>query len=306
MKRIIYVHGRNYKPIKDTLEDNWNEALTLGLQRDYGASTVEKFKSTKKEMAYYGDLTNAFLKGANASCVYDMKADIIDRSACLKKLKSYAKSDFQKDAYSKLPGKSSIKKIFAHLTSRPLYALGLGNFVVGLVAPDMKHYWNPEDKFGSDVRWRLTEILKDAFDKNDEVLLISHSLGTIISYDVLWKFSYYGEYKEIRENRLHTWITMGSSLGNENAKKKLKGANATGARKYPINVTRWFNVAAKDDYLSHDRVLKDDFEKMETTTKSDLLNYNLSVRYSKSNPHHAAGYLVTPEVVKIVAKWLDL
>ncbi len=306
MKRIIYVHGRNYKPQKDTLEDNWNEALAFGLQRDYNKSVVEKFISTKKEMAYYGDLTNGFLKKEKKSFSYDMQKDIDDRLECLKKLKSYSDSDFKKDTYSHLPGKSSVKKVLAHLTSRPLHMVGLGNFVVGLVAPDMKHYWNPDDKFGSDVRWRLTEILKDAFDKNDEVLLISHSLGTIISYDVLWKFSYYGEYRDIRENKLHTWITMGSSLGNENAKKKLKGANAAGIRKYPINVSRWFNIAAEDDYLAHDQILKDDFEKMAITTKSDALSYNLSVRHSKSNPHHAAGYLISPEVVKIVAQWLEL
>ena len=305
MKRIIYVHGRGYKPNKDTLKDNWDEALIAGLQRDYNLSTVQKFKSTKKEMAYYGDLTNIFLKKRRKLFIYDEKNDIIDRSECLNRLKSYSDSDFQNSTYSNLPGKDSIKKIFAHLTSKPLYMLGLGNFVVGLVAPDMKHYWNPDDKFGSDVRWRLTEVLKDAFDKKDEILLISHSLGTIIAYDVLWKFSYYGEYRDIREDKLHTWITMGSPLGNENAKKKLKGANATGVRKYPINISRWFNVAAEDDYLCHDQRLNNDFEKMEITTKSDTINYNLAVRHSKSNPHHAVGYLITPEVVKIVANWLD-
>jgi len=305
MKRIIYVHGRGYKPQKDALKENWDDALTSGLQRDHNRSTVEKFITTKKEMVYYGDLTNEFLKKERKSFIYDMKNDMYDRSECLKKLQNYSNSDFQKSTYSNLPGKDSTKKVFAHLTSRPLYMLGLGNFVVGLVAPDMKHYWNPDDKFGSDVRWRLTEVLKDAFDEKDEILLISHSLGTIIAYDVLWKFSYYGEYKDIREKKLHTWITMGSPLGNENAKKKLKGANATGIRKYPVNISRWFNVAAEDDYLCHDQRLNNDFEKMAITTQHNVKGYNLSIRHSKSNPHHAVGYLISPEVVKIVANWLD-
>ena len=40
------------------------------------------------------------------------------------------------------------------------------------------------------------------------------SMGCMVAYDVLWKFSYYGEYQAIRDHRLSRLITLGSPLGN--------------------------------------------------------------------------------------------
>lgn len=301
MKKIIYIHGRNYKPNHDVLEANWDKAISTAIKRDFGSEMEKKFSNTLKEMAYYGDITNDFL-GIEK---YNMEDDIRDREECLSQLCKYQNKDFNEKNYDNLPGKSSCWRILSSIVSTPLYYLGIGGFVAKKAIPDMKDYWNMDSAYGSKVRWTLTETLRDSLKNGDEVLLISHSLGTMISYDVLWKFSYYGEYKDIRDKKLHTWITMGSPLSDETIKSKLKGAKAKAERKYPTNVGEWYNVAAKDDYLSHDPKLKNDFKDMKTDLIEDISVYNLSVRKSKSNPHHASGYLVTPEVVKLIASWLE-
>ncbi|SVD18470.1 uncharacterized protein METZ01_LOCUS371324, partial [marine metagenome] len=42
----------------------------------------------------------------------------------------------------------------------------------------------------------MTEPLAKALSQDDDILILSHSLGTVIAYDVLWKFSYYGEWQD--------------------------------------------------------------------------------------------------------------
>ncbi len=302
MKKIIYVHGRDYKPKQRFLEDYWNETLEKGLLRDFGEKTVDKFKSIEAQMAYYGDVSNEYLK--NYLDPYNEEEDIFDRKECLDKLSAYLKSDFNHSTYCDLPGKSSLPELVLGTISAPLSFFGLADNLVSSVAPDMKDYWNIDKSFGSDVRAPLTKILLEALKNDDEILLLSHSLGTIVSYDVLWKFSNSSKYKNVQEKKVHTWITMGSPLGDEDIKKRLKGAKASQERKHPLNINKWFNVASKDDYIAHDKNISNDFKNM-NVAKNDIRNYNLAINNEKSNPHFETGYLISPEIVEIVAEWLN-
>lgn len=51
-------------------------------------------------------------------------------------------------------------------------------------------------KVGSEIRERLQGPLKKALKAKDDVCLISHSMGCIVAYDVLWKFSRMSEYRD--------------------------------------------------------------------------------------------------------------
>ena len=104
-------------------------------------------------------------------------------------------------------------------------------------------------------------------------------------------------------------VTLGSPLGNETVKKNLKGASAGGPRKYPKNIGHWINIAAEDDYISHDQTVANNYRKMTkwglVSSITDHRIYNLAVRDGKSNPHHGVGYLVHPTVTRIVSDWLE-
>ena len=154
------------------------------------------------------------------------------------------------------------------------------------------------------VRWELTAPLRDAFRNNDDIMLIGHSLGTIIAYDVLWKFSYLGEYRDIREHRLSHLVTFGSPLGNPIVQKRLKGGRLKGPRRYPTNVEVWSNVAAEDDYVCHDETIEDEYGSMRDTEIIDYPIYNLAVKNEKAHQHHATGYLIHPVVARLVHGWI--
>jgi hypothetical protein len=101
-------------------------------------------------------------------------------------------------------------------------------------------------------------------------------------------------------------VTIGSPLSDETSKRSLKGSAVSGDRRYPGNVRRWVNVAAEDDYVSHDQTAADDYREMKLVEPIvDHRIYNLAVRNGKSNPHHGVGYLIHPVVCQTVSEWLD-
>jgi hypothetical protein len=173
----------------------------------------------------------------------------------------------------------------------------------------MREYWNEDSDFATDVRFPMIAPMKEAMDRGDDILVISHSLGSMIAYDTFWKFCRTGEYRPTyTEKKVSLWITLGSPLSDETVKRNLNGSGASGERRYPNNVVEWVNFAAEDDYISHDQVLADDYAEMKQLglVKSiiDERVYNLAVREGKSNPHNELGYLIHPSVSTRVAEWL--
>ncbi len=303
-KKIIFIHGRAQKPAESDLRDLWFKAVAYGLERDFGIEGRQLFDRVAKEFVYYGDLSNTFL---------DVPVeDPTSRYEALENLKSYSKSQFNKSTYKKVSKTGFLLEGLADTFSGVLGKLHLAEPLITAVAPDMAHYWNEESYFGSDVRNRLTPVLRTAFDNDDELLLVSHSLGTMISFDNLWKFSHYGEYRHEYglSKKVDLFVTLGSPLGDENVKERLKGSSNKGFRKYPTNIRRWCNIAAEDDYISHDSKIRNDYKEMR---KLGMLGgglqdiypiYNLNVRNGRSNPHSSIGYLIHPKFSELVHGWL--
>ena len=322
-KHLIFIHGRSFKPGLDTLRQNWFDSIEHGLQRDRRKEGLDAFNSIRKQFVYYGDISNAFLRTHRYR--YDEDRDVEDRKQCLERLKEHSREKFLGDEgrarYEDLPQASSVKKKLASIFDGPAEFLGIAEPIIRLLKRDLSHYWEPDSTFGSDVRWKLTEPLRKALVDGDEVLLVAHSLGTMISYDVLWKFSHYGEYRDLRDRLSKsnstpvTFVTLGSPLGNETVKKNLKGCNANGARRYPHLIRAWHNFAAEGDYVSHDEALEDDYGKLVRDTATVSIHdynrehrqgfYNLAVRHDESNPHHGAGYLIHPHFIDFLADWLS-
>ncbi len=215
--RILFVHGRSFKPNRKDLWKVWLAATRHGIARSHPRK-LEKFDAANKQFAYYGDISNQFLRGS-----YSEAKDIADRKATLATLKQYTNQQFSKRTYGKLPGKTSLKEFFADVGARPLHWFGLSERAIAAVAPDMGEYWNPDSSFGSAVRWPFTEHVRRAMDSGDRILVVAHSLGTLISWDTFWKFSYYGEYRAYWKKSVNLWITLGSPLADETVKIHLTG-----------------------------------------------------------------------------------
>ena len=213
-KQLIMVHGRDFKPKEAFLKRNWIDAIKSGIVRDFGDEYGTKFDDINKHMAYYGNLSNKFLYAKGKK--HDETKDNIDRKKALKALKAYQKKDFLKAIgkknYQQLPGRNFLYEALADTAGELVEFLRLGKPLVSAVAPDMAEYWNDETAFSSNVRWKLTKLLAKALRKDDDVLLIAHSLGSLVAYDVLWTLSHYSEYQDIWDKKLFSFISIGSPL----------------------------------------------------------------------------------------------
>ena len=306
-KSVLLVHGRSFKPPKNALKRLWVDSLRFGIQRDFPAK-VARFDRVKIEFVYYGDISNKLLKKAHQKPANFKTDDTASRRQTLNDLKQFTRKQlYSGKEYKALPGVNSFKEALADTFGGVLSALRLSDPIIQAVAPDIQEYWNFDSQFGGDVRMTMTRPLRSAMDRGDKILVISHSLGTMIAYDTFWKFSRTGEYRPKYGNKkIDLWITLGAPLADETVKRNLNGSGARGDRRYPGNIRRWVNISAEDDYISHDQKVRNDYRPMLKLVKSieDIRIYNLSVRDGKSNPHSSGGYLIHPEVANLIASWV--
>ena len=101
---------------------------------------------------------------------------------------------------------------------------------------------------GEAMREPLRRILREA---NGPVTLISHSLGTVISYHVLLELEFAGL-------QVEDWLTLGSPLGLDEIRWL---ATTGGPRPAPVppTVARWLNFADPLDPVALDGTLRDEY-----------------------------------------------
>lgn len=306
-RRLLLVHGRDFKPREDALREISLAAVRAGIERDY-PDHVEAFDALGKDFAYYGDLTNAFLESAGRH--YDEQLDLGDRNNALTALRAItARRRFGIRQYDRLPGKSAFREFLADIAAPVFGALGMTRWLISRVSPDFCEYLCDDSDYAAAVRQRVRDKLRELFDRGDDLLVISHGTGCVVVYEALWELSHLPEYQEHYAGaKVDTWVTLGAPLGDNFIRKRLAGAGKASSIPFPTNVINWMNVSAEDDYACHDNTLADDFKQMMerrmVSAVKDYQVYNLAVRYGRSNPHSSVGYYIHPRVAKIIVDWM--
>jgi len=283
-------------------------ALFAGIERDH-PDFIDSFCALSKRLAYYGDLTDEFLTSQGIR--YDETLDIGDRRNALIQLRAHdKKKHFGVARYDRLPGKTAMGEFAADVLAPLLGRLGLSNKLIEKVGVDLGEYWQKDSDFASKVRERVRTAICEAIDANEQILLISHGTGCIVTYDVLWQLSHDPKYCEpYQDKKIDLWLTLGAPLGDSMVARRLLGARRSGVKRYPTNVVSWHNLSAEDDFVSHDNTLADDFKAMLrqklVSCIRDYRIYNLAIRYGKSNPHSSLGYLIHPRTAQIVVEWIQ-
>ena len=303
-KTLILVHGRGFKPPRAALEALWHAALRAGLVRD-AAAAIPAFDRCRREFVYFGDETRAVLAAAGRR--HDAALDLADLEHALSELRALARSrDFRREHYERLPGKTPIKEFLADIGAPTLAALRLEDRAIGRFLPELVDYWRGAESPMRRVDARLRETIGAAIERDDDVAIVSHCIGGVFVYNALWALS--RNVTSTADRKVSLWLTLGAPLGDEGVKRRLDDAGAERARRYPSNVVAWLNVAAEDDYVCHDDRIADDYREMldqrSISRIDDVRIYNLAVRYGRSNPHNALGYLIHPRVSRAIATWL--
>jgi hypothetical protein len=210
------------------------------------------------------------------------------------------------------PGPDSIREVFGPRARLVYLAHRLGDRYPGLIGwlaaentriniEESERYFRNADGIGDRIRGILRAELERCWAAGERVLLMAHSFGSVIAWDTLWEF-------RDRGGPIDLFLTLGSPLGTHYIRRRLRGATATGADRYPRGIRRWQNLAALGGLTALGHHFASDFAEMTLlrlttaiTDQTDLLNPFRGP--DGLNVHKCYGYFVNPETGGAVARW---
>lgn len=331
-KHLILIHGRSIKPEKAGMRRLALDAIKEGLHRanhDLIANKIGKSGNgnIKFSFAYYGHINNeiqADNSPSDAALLTDKDANGLPvfPIACLQKDFKHTKAikRFNKSAYEKILRETDDSRFLDEIADigsffGSLFSLGILNTAaIRYAKPDMGEYLRSQET-GSRVRDTLGEILKPAMKRGDDICLVAHSMGSMVSYDQLWKYSMRSEYHDVQSSgtKIRLFLTIGCPLGERGVRRNLLDARFARAEKYPRNIEQWKNFYARDDYISHVERMSRSFREMKKdkhiSSIKDKKMYNcwtyedLESKDRVSNPHDLYGYLMNQHIGAAIADW---
>ncbi len=324
-KHLILIHGRSTKPSEAAKRRMVTRALTHGLDRadpsGAAAKAIEEGK-VKFSFVYYGDIANQRMLEKDRSLKRRLTATDPKHKTPCEPAERYkkpldallAQPRHTKAAYEALLDEVRDRRWMdeaAAAISWVASLTGLSDDVIRRATADMGAYLM-ERRVGSAIRQRLQRPLAKALKDGDDVCLVSHSMGCIVSYDVLWKFSQMSEYQDIQAsgNRVALWLTLGNPLGEPGVRRNLYDADEREDGRFPREIVdRWLNISARDDFVAHDAQIADDFREMKQMKYlreiKDLDEvYTFWVGEHGTNPHKLYGYLDNPVVARQILRWM--
>ncbi len=311
MKRhVTFIHGIANQPKPERMITSWTRALADGgdgVDLDlYGVTT---------SMVYWADIMYAdpsdatpeqesvVFEGVTAGEIADIDEDYIARAQGGER--TFIDSmvgTFHLDADESIPPPSidEVDEAIAHL----LEAVPLPWFVkkplMKIFLRDVHHYLfnTPHSpRPGSD--YMVQDEIRSRFLANlasvdaDRHLVIAHSMGTVISYDVL---------KRVPDSTsVDTIITLGSPLGLSEIQDQLS-PEWSAADGFPAKVVDWVNVADRlDPVCGADPDIANDYRRADELAVEDV-----KVRNSGAFRHPVNKYLRQPRVQQAVRTALQL
>jgi hypothetical protein len=169
---------------------------------------------------------------------------------------------------------------------------------------EMHRYIHDHDAKATIARAMVAAALQTAWSKNQRVLLIGHSFGSVIAYDTLWELSR----QQACPGKVDVFLSMGSPLTMRYIRARLKGADEVGEQRYPANIHRWLNLAAIGEVTALDRKMSDYFGAMITmgllqSIDDDLELINQFRGPNGLNVHKCYGYMASEEVGRVLCDW---
>lgn len=288
-KVIIGIHGRKNKAEESVLEGYWKKAINEGLKYNCG---VELSDAVSFEMAYYADI-NFPVPSDDFPYEKAQKGDI----------KEYQQTRIDR-----------IREI-----SSPFMDIGLDNLqnlylehpwirrfregVFSWVMKDLVDYYRSNNSNKASVQKPLKELISKY--RDHEIFLVSHSMGSIVAYDVLRLIGRLTEgepyYSALKDVKVEHFVTLGSPLGLPLVKGyNLKNHNDL-VRTPSCVKEGWKNYADPQDLVCLDMHLRDDYG---SNSSGVLVEDILVANDVKGDSHSSFGYLRTPEFSRYLCSFI--
>lgn len=300
-KIIIGIHGMGNKPSSKTLSTWWKESIREGLKRIKKPKPLFKFK-----LFYWAHYLNP----------KPLETGIKDKKHPLYIEDPYfhAPENNVEQKPSKLRKKiltyleTQLDKIFLNDDFSINYA-NVTDFIIHHFFRDLEIYYNNFCVRQAKKEYRAKEVICSNLaallkkHRRKKILLIAHSMGSIIAYDVLTQY--------VPEVPIDTFVTIGSPLGLPVIKSKIvaernKDIAQKEGLKTPENIlSHWYNLSDLKDKIAINFKLRDDFKANSLNIRpADKIVSNDYEFMGEKNAHKSYGYLRTPEIAQIIANFL--
>lgn len=299
-KIIIGIHGLGNKPPKRLLKKWWKKSIREGLKAIGHPRLFLKF-----ELVYWANFLhpaprNPKIKDEKAPAF--LKEPYIPSQNVIEKRPSKVRQKVL-DYLEK-----QIDKIFLK-DDLSIHFLSVSDLIIRRFFRDLDAYYSQtymniygKERLVKDIiREQLARIIMKH--KNKDILLIGHSMGSIIAYDVLTQ--------NVPHINIDTFVTIGSPLGLPIIMSKIASEQKHALIKKaklstPENVlSNWYNFSDLKDKVAINYNLSDDYDENSNRVRAiDKIVFNNYEYDGKRNPHKIYGYLRTPELAKVIHEFL--
>ena len=293
-ERIIYVTGMKPKPDPALHEPELVRILAAALERA-DPRAAEWLRAREENFVLVSWTSLAYPESS------DIEVDLPGIEGLLERPLPSARDKRQADAI----WRSLFRAWHLIGDSYPWFSRLVASPALNVTLGDVRRYLGNHEGVAVRVRQSLVDELTEAWDAGDRVLLISHSLGSVIAYDSLWHLSREAGHA----GRVELFLTMGSPLATRFIRKGLQGTNRAGAERYPDNIDHWVNLSARGEMVALHRRVKPFFSGMlkqgVVQSIEDLTDiYNHFRQDGRLNVHKSYGYLNHAVVAGLICEWL--
>jgi len=292
---IIYVPGMKPKPpVEDHRENLWRCMLE-------GVRRADRFAA--RSLALHEDI---FQLVGWSSFFYSEQRDIALDLPGVERLLSLAGPE-ARDVREALHWHKRVAQ-FVYLVSDafPILINLVANPNLKATLQDSQRYFRNENGIAADIRKIVSDVLDAAWKAGHRIMLIGHSLGSVIAYDVLWELSR----RQASEVRIDHFVTLGSPLGLKFVKHRMLNTRHRDLNQFPANIRKWSNLSAVGELTALDRSFADDYRPMleqklveSITDHIELMNYFRGPE--GLNVHRCYGYMVNEKTGAVIAEWLN-
>lgn len=286
MKQLVFIHGRAQEN-KDAvaLKGEWIAAFREGLAKSQLQLPIPE---DAIRFPYYGDtlydlvsnkppdqVAEIIVKGDNAD--EDERAFMRSVIQEVKQKAGISDAELAEIAGQEIVAKGPLnwewlQAVLKAIDRHVPFASGTS---IALATYDVYQYLN-----NSGIRDEIEQGVRQAMQPNTPTVVVSHSLGTVVSYNLLR-----------REGKANRWlvpihVTLGSPLAVTEIKKRLA------PNKHPECVGKWFNAMDERDVVA---LYPLDTRNFPITP---LIENKTDVQNQTQNRHGINGYLNDKEVAK--------
>ncbi len=309
-KVVVGIHGLANKPPQEILRQWWQDCLVEGLTKN----SKIKEPNFNFEMVYWADLLYKQPKHTDPNfyfdSLYEANPYVPAKPGALKYYQESILDELKREALDAVGEKLDFLNVTLGLDNLTKFYLNQAG-----LWQDLQFYYDNQQKILNRqdelelVHSVLRQELKDVLVKfkGQEIMLIAHSMGSIIAYDALRDLG-----QEEPDLEVAYFVTIGSPLGIPFVKSQIiKERDYSPQVRTPSIVTKsWKNYADRKDKIAIDAHLADDYgvNHRGIQVQDDLVfnDYEQPGDSPVRKPHKSLGYLRTPELSQHLAEFLSL